>query len=131
MVRASRPALVRRLVSAATTALSIGLLSAPAVPVAAAAVPRPLITDYQLISTALAPPTQTQCNNIGRRCWAPGPFQKAYNLTPLYADGKNGKGITVAVVDSFGSQTIRADLNNFDTQFSLPHMCGEDNYTCV
>ena len=39
--------------------------------------------------------------------------------------------MTVAVVDSFGSQTIQADLNNFNTQFGLQHMCGEANYTCA
>jgi len=101
------------------------------VPAALAAVPHPLITDFQLVSTALAPPTQAECNARNRRCWAPGPYQNAYNLTALHAAGNQGQGVTVAVVDSFGSQTIAADLNNFNNQFGLQHMCGEDGYTCV
>jgi subtilase family serine protease len=93
--------------------------------------PVPLITDFQLMGTGLVPPTQAACNSIGRRCWAPAPFQSAYNLPPLYAAGNQGQGVTVAVVDSFGDQTIRADLNNFNTQFGLQHMCGEDNHACA
>jgi subtilase family serine protease len=118
------------MLSTASTALTIAIWSVPAAPVVAAVVPQPLVTDYQLVSTSLTPPSQSACNHIGRRCWAPAPFENAYNLPPLYAAGNMGQGITVAVVDSFGSNTIRADLNNFDTQFGLPHMCGEDNYTC-
>ena len=106
--------------------------SAPGVPVAAAAIAvRPASVDYTLASTGLTPPSQAACNAIGRRCWAPAPFQNAYNLPAVYASGNTGQGITIAVVDSFGSQTIRADLNNFDTQFGLPHLCGEANYTCA
>src|SRR4029077_13103969 len=113
----------------ATTALAFGTSWAP-VPIALAAVPRPLITDYTQVSSTLAPPSQTACNAIGRRCWSPGPFQSAYNLTQLYVAGNQGQGVTDAVVDSFGSQTIAADLNNFSTQFGLPHLCGEANYAC-
>ncbi|MEP6752785.1 MAG: S53 family peptidase [Candidatus Dormiibacterota bacterium] len=114
----------------ATTALAFGTSMAP-VPAALAAVPHPLITDFQLVNTALTPPTQAQCNAINRRCWAPGPYQNAYNLTALHAAGNQGQGVTVAVVDSFGSQTLAADLANFNTQFGLQHMCGEANHTCV
>jgi len=98
---------------------------------AAAAVPRPAVSDYTLVSSSLTPPTEARCFSLGRRCWAPAPFENAYNLPALYAAGDDGRGITVAVVDSFGSNTIRADLNNFNTQFGLPHMCGEDGYSCA
>jgi hypothetical protein len=114
----------------ATTALAFGTSLAPA-PAALSAVPHPLVTDYQVVSTALMPPTQAACNAIGRRCWAPPQFQTAYNLTPLYTAGNQGQGVTVAVVDSFGSQTLAADLANFNTQFGLQHMCGEANHTCA
>ncbi|HVC75116.1 MAG TPA: S53 family peptidase [Candidatus Micrarchaeaceae archaeon] len=93
--------------------------------------PRPLITDYTQVSSTLVPPSEATCNGIGRRCWAPAPFQSAYNLTSLYTAGNQGQGVTVAVIDSFGSQTIAADLNNFSTQFGLPHLCGEANYKCA
>jgi subtilase family serine protease len=115
---------------AATAAMAFGPSVAPA-PAALGAIPRPLITEFQLVKTALAPPTQAECIARNRRCWAPGPFQNAYNLTPLLAAHKDGRGVTVAVVDSFGSQTIAADLNNFNTQFGLPRMCGEANHTCA
>src|SRR5690348_9970315 len=108
-------AVLRRVVSIAGASLTLGAFWAPGA-VASLPVPTPLVTDVQQVSTALTPPTQAQCNAIGRRCWAPAPFQNAYNLAPLYAAGNQGQGVTVAVVDSFGSQTIRADLNNFSTQ---------------
>jgi len=130
MVRSRRP-LMSRLVSAASTALTVAMWSVPAVPVAAAAVPQPAVSDYTLVGSALAPPREAFCFSIHRRCWAPGPFQNAYNLTPLYAANHQGQGITIAVVDSFGSPTIRADLNNFNTQFGLQHMCGEANHACA
>ncbi len=123
--------LVRRLGAAAATVLSMGALAAPVGPAAVAAIPHPMVVDFQLVNSGPTPPSQAACNAIGRRCWAPGPFQNAYNLPPLYAAKNEGQGVTVAVVDSFGSQTIRADLNNFSTQFGLPHLCGEDNYTCA
>ena len=34
---------------------------------------------------------------------------------------------TIAVVDSFGANTIRQDLATFDTGFGLTPMCGEGN----
>jgi hypothetical protein len=91
----------------------------------------PLAVDFQQLAAGLTPPTEAQCNAVGRRCFAPAAVQNAYNLPALYNAGNQGQGITVAVVDSFGSNTVRADLNNFDTQFGLPHMCGEDNHTCA
>jgi subtilase family serine protease len=125
-----RPAILRRAVSIAGASLTLGAWWAPGA-VASLPFPTPMVTDFQLVGTGLTPPSQAQCNAIGRRCWAPEPFQIAYNLPALYAAGNRGQGVTVAVVDSFGSQTIRADLNNFSTQFGLPHMCGEDNHACA
>src|SRR5690348_1940931 len=131
MVRSRRP-LMSRLVSAASTALTVAMWTVPAVPAAAAAVVlQPAVSDVALVSSGLTPPSEAQCFALGRRCWMPGPFENAYNLPPLYAAGNQGQGITIALVDSFGSQTIRADLNNFNNQFGLPHMCGEDNHTCA
>jgi subtilase family serine protease len=105
--------------------------ASPPVQSAVAAVPRPLAIDAQQVSTALTPPSEAQCVAVGRRCFAPAALQNAYNLSALYAAGNQGQGVTVAVVDSFGSNTIRTDLNNFNTQFGLPHMCGEANHVCA
>jgi subtilase family serine protease len=127
----SRIPFVRRLPAVAAAMLSLGTWAGPTVPVAITAVPRPLAVDFEQVSASLAPPTEAQCNARGRRCFAPAALENAYNLTALYKAGNQGQGITVAVVDSFGSNTIRADLHNFNTQFKLPHLCGEDSYTCA
>ena len=38
-------------------------------------------------------------------------MHSAYNLGPLYAQGKNGHGETIAIMDSYGSDTIAHDLH--------------------
>lgn len=53
-------------------------------------------------------------------CYAPGQIQVAYDLTPLYGAGITGRGVTIGIVDSFGSPTIRRDLASFDRIFHLP-----------
>jgi subtilase family serine protease len=113
-------------------ALGLGIASAGAQKAAAHRFPtvRPSITDSQLVSNALTPPTEAQCFAIGRRCFTAGAMQSSYNLGPLYAAGNKGQGVTIAIIDSFGNADMAADLANFDTQMGLPHMCGEANYTC-
>ena len=54
----------------------------------------------------------------------------SYNYAGLHASGIDGRGTTIAVVDSFGSATVASDLNNFNSAFNLQHLCGEANYTC-
>jgi subtilase family serine protease len=90
----------------------------------------PAITDSQLVSSALTPPSEAQCFAVGRRCFGATAMENSYNLGPLYAAGANGQGVTIAIIDSFGNADMAADLANFDTQMGLPHMCGEANYTC-
>jgi subtilase family serine protease len=93
--------------------------------------PVPAITDAQLISGALTPPSEAACFAIGRRCFTASAMQNSYNLPPLYASGNEGQGVTIAIIDSFGSPNMASDLANFDTQMGLPHMCGEAAHTCV
>ena len=67
------------------------------------------------------PPTTAQCqatNHIA--CYAPAQYQTAYNLAGLYQGGHAGQGETIAIVDSFGSPTIKSQLNTFDQAFNLP-----------
>jgi subtilase family serine protease len=67
------------------------------------------------------PPTTAQCEaQFQVACYEPSQIQQAYNLPQLYTQGVNGTGATIVIVDSFGSPTIRHDLNVFDQQFSLP-----------
>jgi subtilase family serine protease len=52
-------------------------------------------------------------------CYAPAQIQRAYGLPALYARGITGKGITIAVVDPYGSATIASDLSTFDAATGL------------
>jgi subtilase family serine protease len=52
-------------------------------------------------------------------------------VLPLYAAGWDGTGRTIAIVDSYGSDTIAHDLHVYDQAFGLPSMCGEEGVTCA
>jgi subtilase family serine protease len=93
--------------------------------------PHPSWTDAQLVSTSTTPPTQAQCNSVGRRCFGPVAIQAAYNVGPLSAAGVDGRGQTIAIVDSYGSDTMAHDLHVFDQAFGLQSMCGEEGITCA
>jgi subtilase family serine protease len=93
--------------------------------VAASPVVYPLVSDWQFLSSSTTPPSQAACNAVGRRCFNPDAMHHSYNYASLLALGNEGQGKTIALVDSFGSDTIRNDLGVFDTAFNLPHMCGE------
>jgi len=101
-------------------------VSAPQLPI-----PRPLVSDYEQVSKSETPPTQAQCASVGRRCFAPQAIQASYNLPPLYAGGKDGRGRTIAIVDSYGSDTMAHDLHVFNQAFGLAPMCGEEGVTCA
>jgi len=63
----------------------------------------PTVSDYAQVATSNTPPTEAQCESVGRLCFTPQAIQSAYDLGPLYAAGKKGNGITIAIVDSYGS----------------------------
>jgi subtilase family serine protease len=68
-----------------------------------------------------APSTTAQCERAYKiACYEPGQIRDAYSLPALYAKGITGRGVTIAIVDSFGSPTIRTDLAAFDKQFGYP-----------
>lgn len=90
----------------------------------------PTVADYIQMTTSTTPPTEAQCFSAGRRCFDPATTQAAYNLAPLYAKGHNGKGVTIAIVDAYGSDTIAHDLHVYDQAFRLQPMCGEEGVTC-
>lgn len=52
--------------------------------------------------------------------YSPPEIQTAYNLTGLYAEGFDGKGQTIAIIDWCGSLTIQDDANAFSAMFGLP-----------
>jgi subtilase family serine protease len=89
----------------------------------------PTVSDYQFIKATT--PTQADCAAVGRTCFTPQAIQSAYNVGPLHAAGWNGKGMTIAIVDSYGSDTMAHDLHVFDQAFGLQPMCGEEGVTCT
>ena len=52
--------------------------------------------------------------------YTPPMIQTAYNLTGLYAEGFEGTGQTIGIIDWCGSLTIQNDANVFSAQFGLP-----------
>ncbi len=111
------------LLALGAAALVPALLSAPAVDTGP--VVSPLISDWQFVSSGTTPPGQAACNAVGRRCFNPTAMHNSYNYASLLAAGNQGQGKTIAIIDSFGSSTIRSDLAVFNEAFGLPHMCGE------
>jgi subtilase family serine protease len=94
-------------------------------------VPRPLVSDYVQLTHSETPPTQAQCASAGRRCFDPQSTRAAYDVGPLYTSGVTGHGRTIAIVDSFGSDTMAHDLHVYDQRFGLQPMCGEEGVTCT
>src|SRR5712691_3152422 len=93
--------------------------------------PHPTLDSFQQLSTSTTPPTEAQCIALHITCFTPQAIQSAYNVGPLYAQGLNGRGMTIAIVDSWGSDTMAHDLHVFDQAFGLQPMCGEEGVTCT
>src|SRR5579859_2829460 len=95
------------------------------------AVFQPVVSDWQYLSASTTPPTEAQCYSVHRRCFTPSSMANSYNYAGLLAGGNQGQGKTIAVVDSYGSDTISHDLHVFDQAFGLQAMCGEEGVTCA
>jgi subtilase family serine protease len=68
------------------------------------------------------PPTTAECeSDYGIACYQAFQLQRAYNLAPLFAEGIEGQGETIVIVDAFGSPSIASDLQTFDAQMGLPN----------
>jgi subtilase family serine protease len=52
--------------------------------------------------------------------YSPSNLYGAYNLNSLYAEGYDGSGQTIVIVDWCGSPTIRKDADAFSKRFGLP-----------
>ncbi len=92
-------------------------------------VAHPAVSDFQFIKATT--PTEADCEAVARTCFTPQALQSAYNVGPLYQQGFTGKGMTIAIVDSYGSDTMAHDLHVFDQAFGLQPMCGEEGVTCT
>ena len=109
--------------------LVLGLAFVPIVviisAVAAGPIVHPRVSEWQFLASGITPPSQAACNAVGRRCFNPTAMSNSYNYASLLAAGDQGQGKTIAIIDSFGSDTIRNDLGVFSTAFNLPHLCGD------
>jgi subtilase family serine protease len=125
-----RRLLVVAALAAVVTALAVSAAALSSRSTTAAyPVPRPTVTDFQFIKSTT--PTEADCEAVTRTCFTPQALQSAYNVGPLYANGWDGRGITIAIVDSYGSDTMAHDLHVFDQAFGLQPMCGEEGVTCT
>ena len=106
---------------AAVTAAATGGGSAVAVGAAAGQLV-PAVTGHVYAGhTTSAPPTTAQCEKtFGIACYSPVQYAQAYNLHAAWNAGSTGRGSTIAIVDAFGSPTIKSDLSTFDAAFGLP-----------
>lgn len=90
----------------------------------AACFPGPTTEDY---TTLGGYPKATYSGNLyssgSAGCgYSPANIYAAYNLNGLYAEGYNGAGQTIVIMDWCGSPTILADANTFSKKFGLPEL---------
>jgi subtilase family serine protease len=111
-------------------AVGVGAAGSTSVATGGLPLPVPAVSEYQFLSASTTPPTEGNCFSVGRRCFTPSSMQQSYNLLPLYNAKHAGQGITIAIIDSFGNPNMASDLQNFDNQMALPHMCGEPGAAC-
>jgi subtilase family serine protease len=116
-----RPAVLAALLTLAALAAVVGLAGASSGAAAAQGqAVRPLISDWQYLGNSPTPPSQAACNAVNRRCFNPTSMANSYNYAVLHALGDQGQGKTIALVDSFGEENIKSDLQTFDRAFGLP-----------
>jgi subtilase family serine protease len=95
--------------------------TAAAPPARVATAPRPALSGHVTSQSLTFPPDTDWCRtHLHRACYRPAQLQHAYGLEPLLARGLDGRGRTIALIDSFGSPTIAADLHHFDQVLGLP-----------
>lgn len=58
-------------------------------------------------------------------------LQKAYGIDQLVAQGIDGRGQTVAIVDAYGSPTILQDANAYSKAYDLPQLVQGQNFDVV
>jgi subtilase family serine protease len=58
--------------------------------------------------------------SLGPRCYQPAQMQAAYDVAPLLAQGKDGSGRSIVIVDAYQSPYVAQDLQIQDSTFGLP-----------
>src|SRR5215470_15998987 len=67
-----------------------------------------------------APITNHTLGHLPPCGYQPSEVQTAYNLNALYAQGFDGSGQTIVIVDAYGSDTIQQDAEIFSQIYGLP-----------
>ncbi len=67
-----------------------------------------------------APVANTASGTMAPCGYAPQDIYKLYRLNTAYGQGYQGQGVTIAIVDGYGSPTLQSDLQDFDTLYNLP-----------
>src|SRR5579883_620410 len=63
---------------------------------------------------------QSNLNPRPLLCYGPYQIRTAYGVTDLLDKGITGRGTTIAIIDAYGSPTIRQDFQAFNTAWELP-----------
>ena len=61
-------------------------------------------------------PTQTTSNSV---YYSPSEIRSIYDANPLYKNGIDGSGETIAIVDAFGDPYIQTELDSFSAAFGI------------
>jgi subtilase family serine protease len=54
--------------------------------------------------------------------YSPAQLQGAYDVKPAIASGRDGRGVTVAIIDAYASPTMESDANAYAAQFGQPQL---------
>ncbi len=82
-----------------------------------------LMRNVKGASTAAEPvrfACQSNANPQPSLCYGPYQVRQAYNVTDLLDQGITGKGVSITIIDAYGSPYLRRDLQVFDTTWDLP-----------
>ncbi|HXL95079.1 MAG TPA: S53 family peptidase [Streptosporangiaceae bacterium] len=104
--------------AAALTMQIAGMQNASTVPVPpSATTPRFIPGALHVGKARASAPDVAQCQQQNQLpCYDPAQIDQAYSLT---GGNSAGSGVTIAIVDTYGSPTIASDLATFDSQFGL------------
>jgi subtilase family serine protease len=101
-------------------ALRLAAITCMLIPALATAAPHILVGGLAR-SGAGSAPTDAECRALGYGpCYSPQEIRTAYGLNKLIDAGMVGAGQTIVLIESYGSPTVLADLQTFDSGYGLP-----------
>src|ERR1700677_2193751 len=112
---------VRRSLATGVCVLAAAAIPVPGIVAAArpAAAPRFVPDVLHVGRVQAAAPDSAQCEQQNRLpCYDPAQIGQAYGLSN--GQDSAGAGVTIAIIDTYGSPTISSDLATFDSQYDLP-----------